>query len=111
MDVKFKSVAECDASAKDQPGIHVIKFGAAWCGPCKFLDKSLENMVNTGVIGSFNKVDVDISPEVMIELSLTSVPYGRVYTDGVFAGSFNGILSNDILNEILTPKPESTDEV
>ena len=33
----------------------IEKFGAAWCGPCKMLDKTLEQLVEVDVV----KYDVD----------------------------------------------------
>lgn len=31
---------------EDNPGVFIIKFGATWCGPCKKIEKDVEEYVN-----------------------------------------------------------------
>lgn len=48
----------------------IEKFGAAWCGPCKVLDKTLEKV--TGV--EINKYDVDQFEDLAAERGVRNIP-------------------------------------
>ena len=49
----------------------VLWFTASWCGPCKMLAKTLEE-VNTNI--PIEVVDIDVLPEVAIEYGVRGVP-------------------------------------
>ena len=49
----------------------VLRFTASWCGPCKMLAKTLEE-VNTNI--PIEVVDIDVLPEVAIEYGVRVVP-------------------------------------
>ena len=49
----------------------VIRFTASWCGPCKMLAKTLEE-VNTNV--PIEVIDIDENPAVAAEFGIRSVP-------------------------------------
>lgn len=49
---------------------HIEKFGASWCGPCKVLDKTLEQV--TGV--DIQKYDVDQFEDLAEERGVRNVP-------------------------------------
>jgi len=103
--VEFKTVVECDTFAKDTKGVYIIKWGANYCAPCKMLDVALDKMLAGDSIQGFTKIDMDVNPEVLIELGVTSIPYSRMYLDGEFKGAFNGVLNATIIFELLHPKP------
>jgi len=50
---------------QDNPGVIIIKFGAKWCGPCKLIEKDLENTfaIMPNNVQCMN-IDVDICPDV-----------------------------------------------
>ena len=49
----------------------VIRFTASWCGPCKMLAKTLEE-VNTNV--PIEVIDIDEKPELAVEFGIRGVP-------------------------------------
>ena len=49
----------------------VLRFTAAWCGPCKSLAKNLEN-INTKL--PIEVVDIDVNPDVAIDYGVRGVP-------------------------------------
>ena len=49
----------------------VIRFTAAWCGPCKMLAKNLEN-VNTHI--PIEVIDIDENTDAAIEFGVRGVP-------------------------------------
>jgi thioredoxin 1 len=49
----------------------VLKFSASWCGPCKMLSKTLED-VKTDVI--IEEIDIDEQSELANEYGIRGVP-------------------------------------
>jgi thioredoxin 1 len=49
----------------------VVRFTASWCGPCKMLAKTLED-VQTNV--PIEVIDIDAQPEVAAEFGIRGVP-------------------------------------
>ena len=49
----------------------VLRFTASWCGPCKMLEKTLQE-VNLGV--PIEVIDIDNSPEKATEFKVRGVP-------------------------------------
>jgi thioredoxin 1 len=49
----------------------IIRFTASWCGPCKMLSKTLENLETNIPI---DVVDIDVYPEVALEYGIRGVP-------------------------------------
>jgi thioredoxin 1 len=49
----------------------VVRFTASWCGPCKMLAKTLEE-VETNV--SIEVIDIDAQPDIAAEFGIRSVP-------------------------------------
>jgi thioredoxin 1 len=71
-------------------GIAVVKFGAEWCGPCKVIEKSFEDLskdINSrsghefeGI--QFVKIDIDKEQDLAKEYGITAVPTTMVFKDG-----------------------------
>jgi thioredoxin 1 len=49
----------------------VVRFTASWCGPCKMLAKTLED-VQTNV--PIEVIDIDAQPEIAAEFGIRGVP-------------------------------------
>ena len=49
----------------------IVRFTATWCGPCKMLAKTLED-VKTEV--PIEVIDIDAQPEIAAEFGIRSVP-------------------------------------
>ncbi len=49
----------------------VMRFTASWCGPCKSLAKTLDE-INTN--HHIEVIDIDVYPDVAIEYGVRSVP-------------------------------------
>ncbi len=58
--------------------LQVLKFGAAWCGPCKTLNPiftSVEEEYSAkGEQVEFTKVDIDSDPEATLKYNIRNVP-------------------------------------
>ena len=49
----------------------ILRFTASWCGPCKSLAKTLEN-IETNI--PIEVVDIDVHSEIATEYGIRSVP-------------------------------------
>jgi thioredoxin 1 len=58
----------------------VVRFTASWCGPCKMLAKTLEE-VNTNL--PIEVVDIDVHPEIAAEFGIRSVPTLVIVEDNI----------------------------
>ena len=75
-DANFKEVLASNA-------VVVVKFGAAWCGPCKSLQPVIEKIAaayeGRAVLG---EVDIEESPETTEEFAIRSVPTLLFFKNG-----------------------------
>ena len=69
------------AAGKD--GVMLVDFWAGWCGPCKMLAPTIEELgilfANQAVIG---KVDVDAEPDIARQYGIMSIPTVVIFKDG-----------------------------
>ena len=69
--------------AKAKEGVVLVDFWAGWCGPCKMLAPTIEELgihfANQAIIG---KVDVDAETEVARQYGIMSIPTVVILKDG-----------------------------
>jgi thioredoxin 1 len=58
----------------------IVRFTASWCGPCKMLAKTLEEVDSKLPI---EVVDIDIHPEVAAEFGIRGVPTLVIVEDNI----------------------------
>jgi len=58
----------------------IVRFTASWCGPCKMLAKTLEEVDSKLPI---EVVDIDVFPEVAAEFGIRSVPTLVIVEDNI----------------------------
>lgn len=56
---------------------HIEKYGASWCGPCKILDRTLQQIKDVDII----KYDVDEWEDLANEKGIRNVPV-LIFYDG-----------------------------
>lgn len=60
---------------KNESGLKVVDFSAAWCGPCKMLSPILEELSKEmGDSIEILKIDIDENVELAMEYQVSSVP-------------------------------------
>lgn len=90
----------------------VVKFGAAWCGPCRSMDKELARI--SGELPADVEVlsiDVDENPELAERYQISSIPKLMLVRDGKILAEEIGVMSGkQIQNWIAEFRPENFSE-
>jgi thioredoxin len=89
------------AAAVDGPGIAVIDFWAAWCGPCRAMAPQLQRAAEKRPEYRFAKVDVDCEPALAARYRIRSIPTLIVIRDGEPIAAQAGVVGADQLVEAL----------
>ena len=67
-----------------QPNLQIFKFSAEWCGPCKMLAKTIDEIAPTLENVNFYEVDVDEAETDLLEkYAIQSVPVMIFFNDGL----------------------------
>lgn len=88
----------------EQPGVKVVRFWAAWCGPCMamapaFKGAAQELADNAG----FGEVNVDHAPELAHRFGVQGIPSVLVYKDGTVVDRVVGMSSQGQLINFIKP--------
>jgi thioredoxin 1 len=70
--------------------VKVLKFSAAWCGPCKALSPVFEQIKREISGVNYIDIDVDTHPELVQAYSVTGVPFVVIEKDGVVVNQIRG---------------------
>lgn len=76
---------------------HIEKYGAQWCGPCRVLDKTLEQLTEVDVI----KYDVDEYEDLAMQKNIRSVPVLIFYDGDNEVDRLIGAVSLDTINKVI----------
>lgn len=76
---------------------HIEKYGSSWCGPCKMLDKTLEQVTEINVI----KYDVDEYEDLATEKGIKNIPVLIFYDGDKEVDRLVGAVSLNKINEII----------
>lgn len=60
----------------------LVDFFATWCGPCRMIGPTLEEIAEENENIKVVKVDVDQDPDLAIRFGVTSIPLLMVVKDG-----------------------------
>lgn len=78
-----------------------VQFSANWCGPCKMLARTVEDLEETETDITFLKVDVDANRELAQQFGVRGIPHVILLKEGQQAGEFVGNKTKVELKEIL----------
>ena len=80
-----------------EPGITVVDFWAAWCGPCRTMAPQLERAAELRPQYRFAKVDVDAEPALAGAYGIRSIPTLLVLRDGEPVAAEAGVVGAEQL--------------
>jgi len=70
----------------------IIDFYADWCGPCKALAPTLEELSEERDDIKFCKVNVDDEPDIAVTFEITVIPTLAVMKDGALIAKNTGVI-------------------
>jgi len=89
--VELVTDATFEERAVKAPVLTVVDFFTAWCGPCKLLSPTLDELSEDyGATVRFVKVDAEESPEVARRYDVTGYPTVVMLSEGEEVGRFSG---------------------
>ncbi len=78
----------------------VVDFWAEWCGPCKMIGPSLEELANehSGKV-KIAKLNIDENPELGAQYGVRSIPTLLMFKSGALASNMVGAAPKSRLND------------
>ncbi|MFV8468068.1 thioredoxin domain-containing protein [Mycoplasma sp. VS42A] len=83
-----------------KPSLLLEVFYASWCGPCKMFKAVLEELAQKDNIEVY-RINIDENRDYAYEANVASIPYTRVYKDGVLVSTFLGYKPYAELKQLL----------
>lgn len=70
-------------AAIGQPGVHVVRFWAEWCAPCRAMSPTFKQAAADSTDGvRFGEINVDDSPELAHRFGVQGIPAVLLFKDG-----------------------------
>lgn len=79
----------------------LIDFWAAWCGPCRMIAPTIEELAAEEQNAKICKVNVDEEPELASQFKIMSIPTLIVVKDGKVVETAVGVKSKAALKQML----------
>jgi len=70
--------------------VKVLKFSAAWCGPCRALSPVFDQVKQEISGVNYIDIDVDTHPELVQAYSVTGVPMVVIEKNGIVTDTIRG---------------------
>jgi len=93
-------------AAAHGPGLTVIDFWAAWCGPCRMFGPVFEQASEANPDAVFGKVDTEAQQGLAASFGISSIPTLMIIRDGVVLYAQPGALPAPALAELITKARE-----
>ena len=84
-----------------KPGIVMLDWWAAWCGPCRAFAPVYEKASEAHRDITFGKIDTDAQPELSGMFQIRSIPTLMIFRDGIMLFEQAGALPGPVLEELI----------
>ena len=88
---------ESDVLRSDKPVI--VDFWAEWCGPCKQIGPSLEEISDERSDVIIAKINIDENPDAPTRYGVRGIPTMMMFKDGELYATKDGALPKSKINE------------
>lgn len=102
MEHKYLTLTDSNFDETTKSGVVLVDFWATWCGPCKMLAPTIEELAEDyegrAVVC---KVDVDENPSLAMRFKVMSIPTVFIFKDGEPVKKIIGLSDKEEYEEVL----------
>lgn len=90
-----------EAEVVNNDGLIILKFGAAWCGPCKKMDPIIEEISkeNDGIKVCY--IDIDSERNIPVQYGVLSVPTTLFFKGGKVQDTIVGLVPKNKIQAVI----------
>ena len=79
----------------------LVDFYADWCGPCRMLRPTLEELSEERADVKFAAINIDENPDLADEFDISSIPCVILFKNGAEADRSIGLVPKEALEDLL----------